>query len=154
MKRTMKHYGKISLNLLLTLMAVLLVVFVIPRILLFFMPFLIGWLIALMAHPMVTFIEKRLKVRRKAVSVVVIGGAVALVALLIYGIVYVLAKEIIGFSDSMPQMISSVKATIDKLEIILDKFFIKLPINPALDLNQIYDSFIITPFPKFVNTYF
>lgn len=142
MKRTVKHYSKIFLNLFITVVSVLLVVFVLPKILLFFTPFLIGWLIALVAHPIVTFIEKRLKIRRKAVSVVVIVGALAAVVLVLYGAVYILIKEFMGFADSIPQMVSSVKLAIDRLEIILDRFFIKLPINLAIDLNQIYDSFI------------
>lgn len=142
MKRTVKHYSKIFLNLFITVVSVLLVVFVLPKILLFFTPFLIGWLIALVAHPIVTFIEKHLKIRRKAVSVIVIVGAVAAVVLALYGAVYILIKELMGFADSIPQMVSSVKLAIDRLEIILDRFFIKLPINLAIDLNQIYDSFI------------
>lgn len=142
MKRTIRHYGKIFLNLFITLASVLLVIFVLPKVLLFFLPFLIGWVIALVAHPMVTFIEKYLKIRRRAVTIVVICTAVAGVALLIYGGVYVLVKELIGFADSIPQMISSVQITINKLEIILDRFFIKLPINLGFDLNQVYDSLI------------
>lgn len=142
MKRTIMHYGKIFLNLFITLISVLLVFVLLPKVLLFFMPFLIGWMIALVAHPMVTFIEKRLKIRRRAVSIVVICGAVAVVALLIYGVLYTLVKELIGFAGSIPQMVASVKGTIDTLEALLDKFFVRLPINFAIDLNQIYDSFI------------
>ena len=143
MKRTIKHYSKIFLNLFITLIAVLLVIFVLPRILLFFMPFVIGWLIALVAHPVVTFIERRMKVRRKAGSVVVIVTAVASVTLLIYGGVFIVVKEAIEFADSLPQMMNSIKLTIDKLEVILDRFFVRLPIDPQIDLEQIYDSFIM-----------
>ena len=143
MKRTIRHYSKIFLNLFITFAAVGLVIFVLPKILLFFMPFVIGWLIALVAHPLVTFIEKRMKIRRKAGSVVVIMTAVAGVALLIYGGLYILIKEIVGFADSIPQMMDSIKLAIDKLEVILDRFFIKLPIEPQIDLEKIFDSFIV-----------
>ena len=142
MNRTIKHYGKIFLNLFITIVEVLLTIFVLPKILLFFMPFLIGWLIALVAHPVVTFIEKRMKIRRKAGSVVVIVSAVAGVAFLIYCGMYVLIKEGVGFVQSFPQMMDSVKLSIDKLEIVLDRFFLKFPINPQIDLEQVYESFI------------
>ena len=142
MNRTIKHYGKIFLNLFITIVGVLLIIFVLPKIVLFFMPFLIGWLIALVAHPVVTFIEKRMKIRRKAGSVVVIVSAVAGVALLIYGGMYVLIKEGVGFVQSFPQMMDSVKLSIDKLEIVLDRFFLKSPIDPQIDLEQVYESFI------------
>ena len=143
MKRTIRHYSKIFLNLFITLVVVLLVVFVLPKVLLFFMPFVIGWLIALVAHPLVTFIEKRMKIRRRAGSVVVIVTAVVGVALLIYGAVYILIREIMGFAGSVPQMMASIKVAIDKLEVILDRFFVKFPIDPQIDLEQIYDSFIV-----------
>ena len=39
------HYGKITLNFLIALLGTLLVVFLVPRVLIFFSPFVIGWLI-------------------------------------------------------------------------------------------------------------
>jgi len=142
MKETIKHYGKILLNICITVTFVLLVIFVLPRVLLFFAPFLIGWLIALVAHPMVAFTEKHLKIRRKAMSVVVIVLAVAGVAMLLYGIGYVLVQEIIGFSDSVPQMIASVKETIEKVELFFGRLSVRLPLVVSLNLEEIYDSLI------------
>ena len=142
MKKTVKHYSKIFLNLFITFVGILLVIFVLPKIVLFFMPFIIGWMIALVAHPLVTFIEVRMKVRRGTGSAFVIVIAVAGVVLLVYGGFYILLKEGIGFVRSLPQILASLKLTIDTLEAVLDRFFIKLPINPNFDLEKIYYSFI------------
>ncbi|MBR1692832.1 MAG: sporulation integral membrane protein YtvI [Lachnospiraceae bacterium] len=142
MKGTMRHYGKIFLNLFVTVLAVLLVMFVLPRILVFFAPFLIGWLIALVAHPVVAFTERHLKIRRKAMTVFVIVAAVAGVSFLIYGIGYVLVKEIIGFAGSVPQILSSIKETIEKLEQFFNRLFVRVPFESNIDLEQIYDSII------------
>ena len=46
---SMKKYVKAILNLGVALVALLLILLVVPRLLLFFMPFLFGWIIALIA---------------------------------------------------------------------------------------------------------
>ncbi|MBO6015271.1 MAG: sporulation integral membrane protein YtvI [Lachnospiraceae bacterium] len=142
MKETIKHYVKILLNIAVTVCVLLLVIFVLPRLLLFLLPFLIGWLIASVAYPIVSFTEKRIKIRRRAMSVVVIALAVAGVAMLLYGIGYVLIQEIIGFSDSVPQMIASVKETIDKASAFMGHLFVRAPFIQSVDIDQIYDGII------------
>lgn len=140
MKKTFVHYGKIFLNLAVTLITVLLAILVLPRILVFFLPFLIGWLIALAAHPVVAFLEKHLKIRRKAMTVFVIVLAVAGVAFLLYGIGYVLVREIVGFAGSVPQMMSSVKETIGKIELFFTRLSVRIPLELPINLEQIYDA--------------
>ena len=72
MKETIKHYGKIFLNLSITLLFTAFVVFAIPKILLFFIPFVIGGIIAWVSNPLVGFFERKIKIRRKAMSVALI----------------------------------------------------------------------------------
>ena len=142
MKKAFIHYSKIFLNLAYTLVAVLLAAFVLPRILVFFLPFLIGWLIALVAYPVVSFLERHVKIRRKAMTVFVIVAAVAGVALLLYGIGYVLVREITEFVKSVPVMMESVKMTIEKTELFFARLSVKIPIEMPMDLEQIYDAVI------------
>ena len=67
-----RRYGRMLVNLLAAVVVVLLLVFVLPRILIFFMPFVIGWIIAMIANPLVRFLEKRVKIRRKHGSALII----------------------------------------------------------------------------------
>ena len=55
MRQSVKTYVKVILNLLTALVILLLCIFVLPRCLYFFMPFVIGWIIALIASPVVRF---------------------------------------------------------------------------------------------------
>ena len=49
-----------------------------------FMPFVIGWLISMLANPLVRFLERKLCLVRKHSSMVIVAGALALVIGLIY----------------------------------------------------------------------
>ena len=48
------------------------------------MPFVVGWIIAMIANPLVRFLERRLKLVRRHSSIVIVAGALALVIGLLY----------------------------------------------------------------------
>ena len=64
MKQTTK-YLKIFCNLAWALTVLLLFIFLVPKLLVFFMPFVIGFLLSLIANPVARFLEKKLKIKRK-----------------------------------------------------------------------------------------
>lgn len=141
MKQTVKHYFKIFLNLFIALVTLLLIVFVLPKLIVFFAPFLIGWLIANVAHPVVMFIEKHFKIKRRAVIAVVISLAVAGVALLIYGICYMLFQELTGFAQSIPEMFESVKITFSNVTKSLQSLLSKNPFGLKTDVEMYLGAF-------------
>ena len=81
---SVKHYLKIFLNLVLAALAIILVVILLPRLIVFFMPFVVGWIIALLANPLVQLLEKHLKIKRKAGSAFIIAVVIGGVAFLLY----------------------------------------------------------------------
>lgn len=99
-----KTYLKVLVNLGIIVVLLLLFVFVVPRIIIYFMPFVIGWLIAWIAGPLVHFFEKKLKIRRKAGSAFVIIAVIALVILAGYLIGAKVTEEIIDFISELPKM--------------------------------------------------
>ncbi|MDO4304047.1 MAG: sporulation integral membrane protein YtvI [Bacillota bacterium] len=99
-----KTYLKVMVNLGIIVVLLLLFVFVVPRIIIYFMPFVIGWLIAWIAGPLVHFFEKKLKIRRKAGSAFVIIAVIALVILAGYLIGVKVTEEIIDFISELPEM--------------------------------------------------
>ena len=82
----------------------LLLIFVVPKIIIYFMPFVMGWVIALIAGPPVHFFEKTLKIRRKAGSAFVIIAVIALVILGGYMIGVRLVDQVADFAMELPQM--------------------------------------------------
>ncbi len=100
----MKKYSKALVNLAIALIILLLIIFALPKVLVFFMPFVIGWIIALIASPLVRFLEERLKLKRKASSAFVIIVVIALVVLVLYLVGAKLADEVVGMINSLPEM--------------------------------------------------
>ena len=66
MQETKGHkYGRWFFTLLLTMTGILVSVFVLPRAIVFFFPFVIGWLISLMAAPLARWLEKKLHIKKR-----------------------------------------------------------------------------------------
>ena len=100
-KRT---YLKVFLNLGIMLCTLLLCIFLLPRIIVWFMPFVAGWIIAMIASPLVHFFEKRLKIRRKAGTAFVIISVIALVILAGYLIGAQLVEQVAEFIGDVPHL--------------------------------------------------
>ena len=79
-----KKYAKSILVFLITVLGIGVGVFLGIQFLGFFMPFVIGWLIALIANPLVRMLERRLKVARKHTSMLLIIGVLAGIIVGIY----------------------------------------------------------------------
>lgn len=104
MESPMKKYCKALVNLAVALVVLLLTILLLPRVAVFFAPFLIGWIIALIASPLVRFFEEKVKIKRKAGSAVVIIVVIGVVVLGIYFIGAWLVDEVIGLVNALPQM--------------------------------------------------
>lgn len=102
MRESQKKYVKCVLNLLTAVVIVLAVVFLVPRLLGFFMPFVIGWIIAAVANPLVRLLDEKLKIRRKAGSAIVIVAVIAAVIGISYWGVSLLAEQLAGFVHDLP----------------------------------------------------
>ncbi|MBO5372123.1 MAG: sporulation integral membrane protein YtvI [Lachnospiraceae bacterium] len=102
--KTSTKYLKIFCNLLLALTVLLFIVFLLPKILVFFMPFVVGFIISLIANPMVRFLEKRIKIKRKYGTVIIIVLTIAIIVLVCYGLGMALIVGVRGFMDYLPTM--------------------------------------------------
>ncbi len=123
----MKKYVKALVNIAIALATFLLVIFLAPRLLIFFSPFVLGWIIALIASPLVQFFDKKLKIRRKAGSVVVIVLVLGLVILLLYLAGSKLVKEAVGLVSSLPVMWEHMEADFEDISRNLSVIYNRLP---------------------------
>lgn len=132
----MKKYCKALANLTVALVILLCVIFILPRAIVFFSPFVTGWIIALIAGPLVRFFEEKVKLKRKVGGAFVIVVVIALVVLVIYLAGVKLFEQMAGLASSLPEMLESMEADLasigDKLNVLLDK----LPWDIHLNLNQ------------------
>ncbi len=135
----MKKYIKAITNLAVALAIFLLVVFLLPRVLVFFMPFVVGWIIAWIASPFVSFLDEKLKIRRKAGSVFVMVAVIGLVTLCLYALGSKLIEEGISLVDSLPQMIESVEVEFSEIAANLNGVYVRLPENLQQSISNLSD---------------
>ena len=127
MNPSKKRCLKVLLNLAIAVVVVILIVLLLPKLLLFFMPFLIGYLIAMMASPLVRFFEEKLKIRRRAGSAFFIIAVIGLVILGIYLVGAKLVEQIIGLVAALPDMWNGLEADFARIGKTLDVFISRLP---------------------------
>lgn len=122
----MKKYCKALANLTIALVILLLVIFAVPRLIIFFSPFVVGWIIALIAGPLVRFFEEKIKLKRKAGSVFVIVVIIGLVVLILYLVGAKLTEQAVGIVNGLPEMWAAAqedfKDIADNLNVIYSKF--------------------------------
>lgn len=137
MKQSHKTYLKVILNLLTALAALLLCIFLLPKCIFFFMPFVIGWIIALIASPVVRFFEEKMKIRRKGASVIVIVAVLAVVILFVYIIGAKLVREGISFVNELPMLGESIMAEFNEIGNNLEGVYKKLPADVRSTLDDL-----------------
>ena len=121
-KNEIRENVKLVVNIIISLIILLLCVFLVPRLFIFFMPFVIGWMISCIANPLVVLLERKLKIRRKAGTVVVIVVVIAAVIGMWYGLGVILWRQFSGFIGEIPAMWETVKQDFDKLGILINQY--------------------------------
>lgn len=136
-RQQVKKYCKAVINLVIALISVLLVVFLVPKILVFFAPFLAGWIVALIAGPLVRFFEEKLRIKRKAGSAVVIVLVIGLVILMIYLLGGKLIREGVGLVNALPEIWESTEADLIDIADNLNVIYKRLPADVQAKLSEI-----------------
>lgn len=99
-----KYYLGIILNIVIPLAEIGLICVVGPKLLVFFMPFVIGWIIALIANPLVRMLERRLKLVRKHSSALIVVAVLAAVIGLTYFLISRLWYQACDLAKDLPEL--------------------------------------------------
>lgn len=127
MTQSRKRCLKVLMNLGIALVILLLTILLLPKVLVFFMPFICGYLIAVIASPIVRFFEEKLKIRRKAGSAFVIIAVIALVILAVYLVGAKLGEQVVGLATALPDMWNGMETDLSEIGENLDIFISRLP---------------------------
>lgn len=101
---------RIITNLLCTLGIFAILLFVVPKLFVFFLPLIIAWVIASIANPLVQFLEDKVKIMRKHGSVFVIVLILLFVVGLIYLAIYATAAQVSSLMKELPQLVDKLYA--------------------------------------------
>ncbi len=132
---------RILLNLLIPVCGITLVFWLTPKALRFFSPFVIGGVLALIANPLVRFLERRVKMRRKFGTVLIIGGVLAL---LIGGgglLCVRLGRELFSFLTDLPGVLEHASQQMQTVAVRLEELVSGLPFRlSGMDLSDTFAS--------------
>lgn len=126
MKPSIK-YLKISVNIISVLITAFLCFYVLPKVLVYFMPFVIAAVIALIANPVVRFLEKKVKIVRKAGTAFVIILVIALIVLLGYLIIGKIVEEVVNLATAAPAIWKKTEATLGSAMGVYNIYLNKMP---------------------------
>lgn len=122
-----RPYWKVAASLAMSLIATVLFVYVGFRLMVFFMPFVIGWFIAYVSSPVVNWLERRVNIMKKLGSAIIIIGVLAAVVLLIYFVVSQISKEVAELIRNMPSMYRDLERGMAQIGGSLQGIFEMLP---------------------------
>lgn len=122
-----KIYLRIVLNLFVTVALSVLALIFLPRILTFFFPFVVAFLLSLIANPVIRFMDKKIRIKRKfgsAILIFVVVGA-------LFGLLYLLGSLILTQASNLvqdiPRLAKQLANVMDDLTIKLAVFLKALP---------------------------
>jgi len=113
--KELRNLLRILLNILIPLLTISLVVWLVPKGLRYFLPFVIGAVIAWIANPIVRWLERKIKLHRKYSTVLTIGSALALVIGGGYLLVSRLWRWGKAFLVDLPQLLQSAVSQIQQV---------------------------------------
>lgn len=130
-------YVRILLNIMIPIAAVVLICTVGVAVVRFFLPFLIGWFIAMIANPLVHFLDKKVKILRSfssiAIIVVVLGGIVAALCWMVSW----LGKQVVDLMENLPVLESAMRNQASVLEDKMTSFVEVLPLEISVSINDV-----------------
>ena len=136
MKQSTK-YWKILVNLLVAVFTIVCLCVIFPKILVFFMPFVVGWIISMIANPLVRFLERKVKIVRKHSSMMIIIGVLAAVIGLGYLAVSRLVVETGNLISSLPEIYENFQADFQEIGENLQVFYDRLPKDTQEDIQEV-----------------
>ncbi len=130
-------YLKIVINFIFIILLGLFLLLVLPKLLSFFLPFLIGWIVSLIANPLVHFLEKKIKLRRKHSSAIIIVTAIIFIIGTSALLITALVKEATELSNELPAIIESMKLQLNEINKYIQKFTSALPESVQNVMNNV-----------------
>jgi sporulation integral membrane protein YtvI len=130
-------YIKIMINYILVILIALFLLLVLPRLLSFFMPFVIGWIVAMIANPLVHFLEKRVKILRKHSSAIIIVVVIGIIVGAVYLLIALLIRETIELVNDLPELVKQVGSQFSDTMLYIRRITGSLPENYQTTIDNV-----------------
>ena len=135
-----RPYWQVCVRLLFSILATAAFIIIGWKLIGFFMPFVIGWIIAAIASPLVNWLEKKLKIVKKLGSALIVILVLALIVLAVYFGISRLATEISGLAKDFPDMYAQLETGLRQIGDTLSGVFDRLPDGVQKSLNTVVEN--------------
>lgn len=138
-------HRRILVNLGVALAGVLFLIFVVPQLVRFLMPLIVAWIVAMIANPIIRFLEKRIKIMRKHGSALVIILVLAALIAAFYRLAVLVASQFSSWVTELPEVYDSVTQNLQHLFRLLHQKYNIIPADVKLAFDQrenMLDSYI------------
>ena len=125
--KTNRPYWQVALRLMFSILATVAFIIIGWKLLGFFIPFVVGWIIAAIAAPLVNWLEKRLKIVKKLGSALIVIVVLAAIVLALYFGISRLAAEISSLIRNFPEMYAQLETGLRQIGETLSGIFERLP---------------------------
>ncbi len=129
-------HRRILVNLGVALAGILLLIFVVPPLVRFLMPLIVAWIVAMIANPIIHFLEKRIKIMRKHGSALVIILVLAALIAAFYGLAVLVASQFSSWVTELPEVYDSVTQNLQHLFQSLHQKYNMIPADMKLAFDQ------------------
>lgn len=120
-------YIRLLVHFLFYFMIALALIFVLPKVAVFFLPFLFGWVLSMIANPLVRFLEQHIRLVRKHGSMLVIISVIAIIGAAVYGLCIVAVREVSAFITDLPELYDEFKSQMLIMSENLSELFKNIP---------------------------
>lgn len=135
-----RPYWQVCVRLIFSILATAGFVIIGWKLLGFFMPFVIGWIIAAIASPLVNWLEKKLKIVKKLGSALIVILVLALIVLAVYFGISRLAAEVGRLARDFPNMYAQLEEGLRQIGDTLSGVFERLPDGVQKSLNTVVEN--------------
>lgn len=139
MKKSTK-YLKIFANLIYVVILICIFIYLVPKLAGFFAPFVVGFVLSMIANPVVRFLEKRINIKRKYGSVIMILTVVGVIVLAGYGLIVALANGLNDFVNYIPTLYNDASVELAKAAQHLQDIINILPLKNDVDFTSVGES--------------
>jgi len=120
-------YLRIFVNLIFAIGVALFLVFVVPKLLRFFGPFVVGWIVSMIANPLVKFLESKVKLLRKHSSAIIIIIVIAAIMGVLYLIFSVLFREAKQLAGDLPNIVKQLEIQLNNISVKIQDISNNMP---------------------------
>lgn len=124
----MKHYCRLILNIIFPIAVLAALFTVVPRVLVFFLPFVIGWFIAMLANPFIRLLHQKTHLmQRKHASIFIILVLLALIIGILYMVVYEAVRFGVQWLTNIPALYNYLHDSVVSFAAEYEELFLRLP---------------------------